>query len=40
VEANPYANFQAGIVGVRAMYTVDIALRRGQSFSVSASVAA
>jgi HK97 family phage major capsid protein len=40
VEANPYANFQAGIVGVRAMYTVDIALRRGQSFSVSTSVAA
>jgi HK97 family phage major capsid protein len=40
VEANPYANFQAGIVGVRAMYTVDIALRRGQSFAVSTSVAA
>ena len=40
VEANPYANFQAGIVGIRAMYTVDIALRRGQSFSVSTSVAA
>jgi HK97 family phage major capsid protein len=40
VEANPYANFQAGIVGVRAMYTVDIALRRGQSFSVATSVAA
>jgi len=40
VEANPYANFQAGIVGVRAMYTVDIALRRGQSFAVATSVAA
>jgi HK97 family phage major capsid protein len=40
VEANPYANFQAGIVGVRAMYTVDIALRRGQSFTLSTSVAA
>jgi HK97 family phage major capsid protein/HK97 family phage prohead protease len=40
IEANPYANFQAGIVGIRAMYTVDIALRRGQSFSVSTSVAA
>lgn len=39
VEANPYANFQAGIVGVRAMYTVDVALRYGQSFSVSTSVA-
>ncbi len=40
VEANPYANFQAGIVGLRAMYTIDIAVRRGESFSVSTSVAA
>jgi HK97 family phage major capsid protein/HK97 family phage prohead protease len=40
VEANPYANFQAGIVGIRAMYTVDIALRHGASFSVTTSVAA
>lgn len=40
VEANPYANFQAGIVGIRAMYTVDIALRYGEAFSVSTSVAA
>jgi HK97 family phage major capsid protein/HK97 family phage prohead protease len=40
IEANPYANFQAGIVGIRAMYTVDIALRRGQSFSVSTAVSA
>lgn len=40
VEANPYANFQAGIVGIRAMYTVDVALRHGASFSVSTSVAA
>jgi HK97 family phage major capsid protein len=39
VEANPYANFQAGIVGVRAMYTVDVAVRHGESFSVSTSVA-
>lgn len=40
VEANPYANFQAGIVGIRALYTVDIALRYGEAFSVSTSVAA
>lgn len=40
VEANPYANFQAGIVGIRAMYTVDVAVRHGQSFSVATSVAA
>jgi HK97 family phage major capsid protein/HK97 family phage prohead protease len=40
VEANPYANFQAGIIGIRSMYTVDVAVRRGQSFSVSTSVAA
>lgn len=40
IETNPYANFQAGIIGVRAMYTVDIALRYGQAFSVATSVAA
>lgn len=40
VEANPYANFQAGIVGIRAMYTIDVAVRHGESFSVSTSVAA
>lgn len=40
IETNPYANFQAGIIGVRAMYTVDMALRYGQAFSVATSVAA
>jgi HK97 family phage major capsid protein len=40
IEANPYANFQAGIVGIRSMYTVDVAVRHGESFSVSTSVAA
>jgi HK97 family phage major capsid protein len=38
VEVNPYANFQAGIVGVRAMVTVDVGVRYGGAFSYAASV--
>lgn len=38
IEVNPYANFQAGIVGVRAMYSVDVALRRPFAFSLATSV--
>lgn len=38
VEANPYANFQAGIIGVRAMYTADIAFRYPEAFSIATSV--
>lgn len=33
VEVNPYANFQAGIIGVRAMYSMDVALRWPAAFS-------
>jgi HK97 family phage major capsid protein/HK97 family phage prohead protease len=33
VEVNPYANFQAGIIGVRAIYSMDCALRRAFAFS-------
>jgi HK97 family phage major capsid protein len=38
VEVNPYANFQAGIIGVRAIYSLDCALRRAVAFSLATSV--
>ena len=38
LEINPYANFQAGIVGVRAIYTVDIGVRYPSAFSLATSV--
>lgn len=38
VETNPYANFAAGIVGIRAFYTVDVGVRWGASFSLATSV--
>lgn len=38
VEVNPYANFQAGIVGVRAMVTIDVGVRYGGAFSYSSSI--
>lgn len=34
IETNPYANFQAGIVGVRAMYSCDVLVRYGQAFAI------
>jgi HK97 family phage major capsid protein/HK97 family phage prohead protease len=40
VEVNPYANFQAGIIGVRAMYSMDVGLRRAFAFSYASSVTA
>jgi HK97 family phage major capsid protein len=33
IEVNPFANFQAGIVGVRAMYTVDVGVRYPIAFT-------
>jgi HK97 family phage major capsid protein/HK97 family phage prohead protease len=33
VETNPYANFPAGIIGVRAMYSVDVGIRYPAAFS-------
>ena len=33
LEVNPYANFQAGIRGVRAMYSVDVGIRQAAAFS-------
>ncbi len=38
VEVNPYANFQAGIVGVRALYSMDIGVRRPFAFSRATSI--
>jgi HK97 family phage major capsid protein/HK97 family phage prohead protease len=38
VEVNPYASFAAGIIGVRAMYTMDIGVRYAGSFSYASSI--
>lgn len=38
VEINPVANFQAGIVGVRAIYSVDIGVRYAGAFSKVSSI--
>lgn len=38
VEVDPGANFKAGIIGVRAMYTVDVGVRRAAAFSRSTSI--
>jgi len=38
VEVNPYANFQAGIVGVRAIYSVDIGVRVPVAFSRATTI--
>jgi HK97 family phage major capsid protein len=38
VEVNPYANFQAGIVGVRAMVSIDVGLRYAAAFSYASSI--
>lgn len=34
IEANPYAQFQAGIVGIRALYTCDVGIRYGAAFAI------
>lgn len=38
VEVNPYANFQAGIIGVRAMVSIDVGVRYGGAFSYASSI--
>lgn len=40
VSVNPFANFAAGIIGVRAMYSMDVGVRYPAAFSVSTSVTA
>jgi HK97 family phage major capsid protein len=38
LEVNPYANFPAGIIGVRAWATVDIGIRQAGAFSRATSI--
>jgi HK97 family phage major capsid protein len=38
LDVNPYANFPAGITGVRAFYTVDIGVRYAAAFSYSTAI--
>jgi HK97 family phage major capsid protein len=38
IDVNPYANFPAGITGIRAFYTVDVGVRYAASFSYSTAV--
>jgi HK97 family phage major capsid protein len=38
VEVNPYANFQAGIIGVRAIYSMDVGVRRPFAYSAASSI--
>lgn len=38
IEVNPYANFQAGIVGVRGMYSMDVGVRHPGAFSLATSI--
>lgn len=37
VDVNPFANFQAGIIGVRAISSIDVAVRQPGAFSVATS---
>jgi len=37
VDVNPFANFQAGIIGVRAISSIDVAVRQPGAFSVGSS---
>jgi HK97 family phage major capsid protein len=38
VDVNPYANFPAGISGIRAFYSVDVGVRYAASFSYSTAI--
>lgn len=38
VEVNPFANFQAGIIGVRAIYSMDVGVRRPFAFSRATTI--
>jgi HK97 family phage major capsid protein/HK97 family phage prohead protease len=38
IETNPYANFQAGIIGVRAIITIDVGVRYAGAWSYSSSI--
>ena len=38
IEVNPFANFAAGIIGVRAMVSIDVGLRFPGAFSLASSI--
>jgi HK97 family phage major capsid protein len=38
IEVNPYANFQAGIIGVRALVSVDVGLRYAAAFALASTI--
>jgi HK97 family phage major capsid protein len=38
IEVNPFANFQAGIIGVRALYAVDVGVRIPGAFTVAGTI--
>ena len=38
VEVNPYADFKAGIIGIRTFYTMDVGVRWGAAFSYATSI--
>ena len=38
VEVNPYASFAAGIIGIRAFYTMDVAMRLPAAFSYAHTI--
>jgi HK97 family phage major capsid protein len=38
VDVNPYASFAAGIIGVRAIYSMDVAVRRAGAFSLATTI--
>jgi HK97 family phage major capsid protein len=38
IETNPYANFQAGIIGVRAFYSCDVLVRYGSAFAIGTGI--
>lgn len=38
IDTNPYASFAAGIIGVRALYSVDVGVRLPAAFTVASSI--
>lgn len=38
IEVNPFADFKTGIIGVRGLWSVDVAIRHAESFSVATSI--
>jgi HK97 family phage major capsid protein len=38
IDVNPFANFQAAIIGIRAIVTMDVALRYAGAFSIASSI--